>query len=598
MKNLENLKKYIPYAIIAIALALAIASMKNDSLVVDEIPHIGAGYSYVVKHDMRLNPEHPPLVKDLAGLGLSLLKPNQDAFKSKFWQTDINGQWEFGRLLIFNTGNDADSILYAVRLPILIFFILSSWLVFYWGRKLYGETAGVIALILFSFSPTIMAHARLVTTDMAALFGILSATYFFLIYLRESTKKNFFFAAIVFGIALLCKFSTALLVPYLGLTALIWGFLQPRRFSDRILHAINYGFRSVAVFAVGFLLIVWPVYILHTAGYPPERQVRDTRQDLSTDKKRWIAEPIIAMADKPIIRAAGQYLLGFAMVQQRATGGNEIFYLGNTVNDGGPWYFPIVYFLKEPLAWWGFVIMALVVAILWQRGEHHKKLGIWLKDNFESVAMILWLVVYWSVSISSNLNIGIRHLLPTFPFAILLVSSQVGHLLEKSKHLSREHMKITAGLVSVLIAWYVYENVSVFPNYLTYFNQIAGGPSGGYRYVVDSNLDWGQDVKRLAQWTQKNDIKKISLDYFGWTDASYYLGDKFIWTSSSTFKDSYDFIKNNQSNSWIAVSATFLQNSNGQRPDGTNSRNNYLWLDSFEPVTVIGNSIFVWHIGK
>ncbi len=94
--------KIIVGGIIGVATIIAIASVWNDSFIVDEIPHVGAGYSYVDKGDMRLNPEHPPLAKDLAGISLHFLNLNDgEVFISRFWNEDINGQWEFGRKLIF-----------------------------------------------------------------------------------------------------------------------------------------------------------------------------------------------------------------------------------------------------------------------------------------------------------------------------------------------------------------------------------------------------------------------------------------------------------------------------------------------------------------
>src|SRR3989339_926691 len=104
---MPRLFNFFAVIIIASAVILAVASVWNDSPIVDEIPHIGAGYSYAVKGDYRLNPEHPPLAKDLAGLALLPLNLNQAAFQTQFWTQDINGQWNFGRNLIFNSGNDA-----------------------------------------------------------------------------------------------------------------------------------------------------------------------------------------------------------------------------------------------------------------------------------------------------------------------------------------------------------------------------------------------------------------------------------------------------------------------------------------------------------
>ena len=212
--------------IITAAVVFALASAWNDSIIVDEIPHIGAGYSYWIKGDMRLNPEHPPLAKDMAAFPLLFLNLKQSAFDSRFWQQDINGQWEFGRLLIFNSGNDANQIKHWTKIPMLLLFVLSALLIFKWGRKLYGDTGAIIALILFSFSPTVITHSRFVTTDVPALFGVLLATYYLLEHFKNPKRYNLILAGLAFGIALLCKFSTFLLVPYFFILALMYGLTR------------------------------------------------------------------------------------------------------------------------------------------------------------------------------------------------------------------------------------------------------------------------------------------------------------------------------------------------------------------------------------
>ncbi len=584
--------KIIAGAIIGVAVTLAITSAWNDSIIVDEVPHIGAGYSYLAKHDMRLNPEHPPLAKDVAAIPLLFLNLKQDVFQTKFWQTDINGQWEFGRNLIFGSGNDADLIRHAAKVPMILFFVLACILVFKWASKLYGEKGALIALFLFAFSPTVLAHARFVTTDVPALFGTILASYFFVNYLKKPGQKNFWIASIAFGIALITKFSTFLLVPYLGLLAVVYGLIKGDcKSSSMIWSGIKMGLISVLIFITGFIIIVWPVYYFHTYNYPPERQYSDTQYLLGSFGKRYLVDPVIWASDKPILRAAAQYGLGFFMVVQRSTGGNTTYFLGEVSRTGWHKYFPIVYFLKEPLPWWILTAIAIILSFWGLQRSQFKSFGNiisnFIKNNFDQFAMILWLIIYWGTSINSNLNIGVRHLLPTYPFAIILISGPLVRAFKNSK--------IFAYIITFMLSWYLYENVMVYPYYLTYFNQIAGGPSGGYRYVVDSNVDWGQDLLRLNQWVDQNHIAKMEIDYFGWADPVYYLKDHYIWLSSKKYKDAQDFIKNNQSNGWLAVSVTFLQGSQGT-PDNPNEINYDKWLKSYTPVTVIGNSIFIYHI--
>lgn len=596
---MSTLKTKIAAAgIIAVAFLLAVTSVWDDAFIVDEIPHVGAGYSYIAKGDMRLNPEHPPLAKDLAGIALSFLELNdQTAFETNFWKEDLNGQWEFGRRLIYNSGNDAELITHTAKIPMLAFFVASAILIFYLANRLYGSRAGLIALTLFSFSPTVLTHARFVTTDVPALFGALFATYFFLRYLQTPHRKNFWLAAVMFGLALLTKFSTFLLAPYFVLLALVYGWVHADR--QKFFHAMRYFLNTILIFVVGFVVMVWPVYYFHTWHYPPERQYRDTQNLMQSFGKRFLADPVVWASNKPVLRAAAQYGLGLLMVTQRSAGGNTTFFLGEVSRFGWRSYFPIVYFIKEPLAWWGLVIMALLAMMTQVKSLKFKVKSVenWIKKYFIELAMLLWLAVYWATSIQSTLNIGVRHLLPVYPFTIILVTGQIFRVTEKLKNGGYKKLLTSFYvLLTVLLSWYILENIKIYPYYLTYFNQVAGGPSQGYKYVVDSNLDWGQDLKRLSQWLDKNNISEIELDYFGWADPLYYLGERYEYLTSTKYTDAQDFIARNYTNGWLAVSGTFLQGSQGSHDQYKSV--NYLWLQNYIPIAVIGNSIFVYHIAR
>lgn len=577
--------------IVAFSLILGITSVWNDSPIVDEIPHIGAGYSYIAKGDFRLNPEHPPLAKDLAGISLKIAGiKDGPAFESRFWQKDINGQWEFGRRLIFSSGNDAVQLARFAKIPEFIFFILSAIIIFVWSRKLYGYLASLMAIFLFSFSPTIIAHSRFVTTDVPALFGILIGSFFFIHFLEKPTWKNFWMAGLVFGVAQLTKFSVFLLAPFFLGLAVIYGLLVIERFKIR--NTIILTAKTALIIVVGYIFVVWPVYYFHTWNYPPERQRTDTVYLLGSYGNRLIPDRVIELSDKPIIRGLAHYATGLLMVTQRSIGGNDTYFMGEVRNTAWPQYFPIVYFLKEPLPFWGLVIMIMLSLSLRVKTLKPKTLIInglnWSKNHFAELAMLLWLAAYWYASIRANLNIGVRHLIPVYGFTFILLSGALVKICTSIT--SKKLLTACYILMAVFFGWYLFENLSVYPYYLTYFNQVAGGPSGGYRYVVDSNLDWGQDVKRLADWVDKNNIQKISLDYFGWADQTYYLGNKLVWISAGRYKNPKEFLAENPNGGYIAVSASFFQGSL-QNPETS-----YAWLNNFKPVTVIGNSIFVWYI--
>ncbi len=589
--------------IVAIAAVLAVWSSLGDVPIVDEVPHIGAGYSYVQKLDYRLNPEHPPLVKDLAGITISFLPFTPGIFSAPMWTHEVNGQWEFGRTLIFHSGVSADTVTDLARLPVFAFYLVACWLVWRWSYERSGSTGSLLALTLFAFSPTIIAHARFVTTDMAAATGVLAALYCYVRYLRAPSRGNFWLAGVMLGLALLCKFSTALLGPFFLLIAVLWG-LEGRWTSRAAWH--NAGtilWRTVLVGLVA-LAVVWGVYLVQTWDYPRARQASDTRTIIGDPGHNPIKLVALWASDKPVVRAIGHWTLGLAMAEGRAVGGNTIYWMGRVVTTGGPLYFPIVYLLKEPLAWWGLVALAFASFIVHRKRQHGEPVN-WWRANADEWMWALWLMLYWAVSIRSTLNIGVRHLLPTFPFAIMLVSGRISTALQwLREHDSayrtgrRLRTRIAVGVIAVFVGWFVFESVRVFPSYLAYFNQLAGGPSGGYRYVVDSNLDWGQDLGRLATWVKDNRISHISLDYFGWSDPSYYLGNRYVWTTSNQWSSKQDFIANNRSNGWLAISATFLQNANGQHTVANQDLRTYRWLVDVPPVTVIGHSIFVWHITR
>ena len=576
--------KFIAGIIIISASVLAIVSVWNDSPVVDEIPHIGAGYSYVVQHSYQFNPEHPPLAKDLAGLALLPLHLNQTAFSQKYsanWPTDVNGEWNFGRALIFQTGNDAITLVRVAKLPMLLFFIVSAWIIFIWTRKLFGDKAGLLATFLFSFTPTVIAHSRLVTTDIALLCGIMASLYFFVNYLENQNTKNFWLASIALGFGLLTKFSAFLLILLLVFLALVWAYAHLQKLSGMI----RLAWKSVLIIAFGFIFVVGPVYQLHLLNYSPQKQKSDAAVILQTYGNRRLADPVIWASDKPVLRPFAQYGLGVLMIFQRNVGGNQTYFMGTVYDKAVKSYFPIVYALKEPIP---FLILLIVAIMGFFKYVHsrEKHLRYWIRNHFGETALFLWLLLYWATSINANLNIGIRHLIPVYGATAILVAGQLSILYEHVKA-----KKAYIAFVGVMCAWLLAETVMVFPYYLTYFNEFAGGPAGGHIYVVDSNLDWGQDLKRLADWVDANNIQKISLDYFGWADQSYYLGKKLNWIRSGQYTNAWQFLADNPNGGYLAVSATFYQESTA-----TNGNQNYAWLENYKPVIAVGNSIFVWYI--
>jgi len=324
----------IAVSLLMIMAVLAITSMKNDAAIMDELAHIPAGYSYLTQQDYRINPEHPPLIKDLSAIPLLFMHLNFPV-NDKSWQTDINGQWDLGTQFLYHSGNNADKIIFWARIPMVLVMLLLGFYVYKWTRNLYGSKIAIFALFLYAFSPTILTHGRFVTTDIGAAIGFFVATYYFIKFLQKPTAKNIILAGVVFGLAEMLKFSLFLLVPFFGFLFIVW--LIKQIYENKHLTSSvklsaksiiwGYFWRTLIVLIIG-ILVIYPVYQFHVLKYPAERQKADTQALLSSYGMKPIANTVIWMSDKPIIRAYGQYLLGLAMVIQRAVGGNTTYFMG------------------------------------------------------------------------------------------------------------------------------------------------------------------------------------------------------------------------------------------------------------------------------
>ena len=571
----NRLTNLIAGFLLLIVFLLCFFGMKDDSATMDEMSHIPAGYSYLTQKDFRINPEHPPLIKDLAAIPLLFLDLNFPKNHSS-WTEGVNEQWSFGSQFLYYSGNNPDQILFWARIPMILLLIFLGWFLFRWTRELAGNKIALLVLTLFSFSPTFLAHGRLVTTDVAATLGVVLSSYFWLKFLKSPTKKNIILAGLTFGLSMLFKFSSVLLIPFFAIITLVYALLEKKPLLKYIGLAFLTG-------VIGMMLI-WPVYQFHLLNYPAERQLQDSKFILSSGGIEPLEKLCLWMADKPGLRPYAHYFLGLLMASQRVSGGNTVYFLNEISNRGWWYYFPIVYLLKIPLAFHILTLIALLYVArlikkpLWQGTFHRIKELI--KNHFPEFSMMIFLIIYWFTSIKGALNIGVRHILPTFPFTYILVS--LGIIKWK---------KIASPLVLVLLGFYIISSLLVWPHYLTYFNEIAGGPKNGYKYVVDSNYDWGQDLKRLKKWVDENKVERIYVNYFGGGNAEYYLKEKYApWWGDRNKKEL-------PQGSYLAVSLTLLQGGKGNPAPGFNQPTGYYnWLDKYAPITKIGYSIFVYYI--
>ncbi|KKL10100.1 hypothetical protein LCGC14_2559210, partial [marine sediment metagenome] len=245
----------IAIVFLSIMFVTACLSYLNDSTTMDELAHISAGYSYLSQQDFRINPEHPPLIKDLAALPLMFLNLNFPS-ESSAWTDDINGQWELGWNFLYNSNNNPEQILFWSRLAMVLTLVFLAWFLFFWVRKEFGNKLAIFVLTLFSFSPSFIAHGRLVTTDVGATLGFVLALYFWLKFLRNPSKKNVIVAGLIFGFSMLLKFSLILLLPLFGIITLVYVLLNKK-------NLLKYIGLSILIGVIGTIFMILPVYQLH-----------------------------------------------------------------------------------------------------------------------------------------------------------------------------------------------------------------------------------------------------------------------------------------------------------------------------------------------
>jgi hypothetical protein len=595
---LEKYQNYIVAGILAIMLALSISVALGDAAIMDEVAHIPSGYSYIRYHDYRLNPEHPPLLKDLAGIPLQFLKlnfPTQD----KLWTTDANGQWEAGWKFMYLPGNNTEALIFWSRVPIILLSLILGFVIFKWSKELFGAKAGLLALALYAFDPNILGHNHYVTTDLGIAAFSVFAFYTFIRYLQKPGWKTILLAGIFLGLAALAKFSSVLLFPIFGLTLILYAIFRKEKINFSFLGSgkiKKFWLQKLYFYIASFILIliihgllIGIVYELNIFRMPTEKvhQLIDTQ--LYGGAQNLVAPYLHKMADSTILRPYAQYLTGFFMVFGRVAGGNTTYFFGQVTNQSFRAYFPMVFLIKETLPLLILLLFSIGIGmtmILKNNLPNFPK-KIWpnvknyLSEHVAEFSMLTFIALYAYVSITGNLNIGFRHLFPILPFIYILISKEAFAF---ANRVSKNHRKYFLSFVMLLVVWIAGETAFAYPNYLAYFNETVGGPKNGYKYVTDSNVDWGQDLKRLQNFVEENNIQKIRVDYFGGGDVVHYLGDKaIIWHADM-----------GQEPGWYAISATFLQNSLYYKI--TRGEPDYEWLRERPPTAQIGGSLLIYKV--
>ncbi len=443
----------------------ALGSPRN-SAAFDEEYHLAAGYAYLRTGDPRLSTEHPPLVNVWNALPLLFLDPRLP-LDHPAWQSAMTD--DFGDAFLWQANpHQAVQMVLLGRLPIIALGVLLGALIFRWARDLLGVKAGLLALALYSFDPNLIAHSRLSTTDLGLAACMTLAMWRLWAWLEKPTRLNLVLTGAAAGAAMATKFTGLALAPIFVLVALVHPVLPASR--GKWWSAIAQRMLGLLMAAVVALLFIWGVYSFEVKdGWP-----------------------------------AATYWRGLIKIWTEYSQGYPTFLLGQVNRTGWWYYFPAAFVLKTPLPTQILLVASLVLSTprAWRRAS----------------AAIIPPAFLMAAALFSPLAIGYRHILPVLPFVIILASRLVKLQIDDSCftfHVSRITYYVLRMAYGVLLFWLVISAARIFPHHLSFFNELAGGPSNGSHVLVDSNLDWGQDLPALKQLMAERGIEQVRLAYFG-----------------------------------------------------------------------------------
>lgn len=477
-------------------IALSLWEMADESITTDELVHLSAGYTYLAQGDYRMNPEHPALAKILAAAPLMFMRLRWPA-EDEFWKKGL--QWQFGYKFLYQSGNDPDLILFWSRVPMIFWGLLLLGSVYAVSQQLFGPRGGFISLVLVTFCPIVLGHAHLVTTDVPiAAMLFLTATVFWR-FAEGPTVAGAIVAGLVLGGALAVKYSAVMLGP-----ALVWFLLVAwvKRAKEARQETPVWSTRLRAILRwAGLLLIIgtisigviWACYRFRYRASPGE-----------SFQFSWSFE---GTKDSTIGKAAGfarahrllpeAYLNGFAYMFENAQVRNA-YALGMHSKMGWWWYFPFAFLVKTPLP--------TLILMAWGLWASLRRYGARLGPDY---FLVIPLIIYWVLAIASSMNIGLRHVMPVYPIMATLAGGvPLGGTVGRCTLLAKRGVLAMLALVAggCLVAG---------PYYLAYFNLPSTLAFDRHFMLTDSNIDWGQDLKRLKKWMDREGIPKIKLMYFG-----------------------------------------------------------------------------------
>jgi len=566
------------FSIAAAALLILMAvlmggSVRRESVTFDEVPHIGAGISYLQKLDLRMNQEHPPLAKALAGVPLAIRGTHGD-YSSPLWTLSrefivaagcehIWGDW------VVERWNHEATILAWARAPMLLLTLALGWVIFACARRLGGGWGGLLCLTAYVSAPVFLAFGPLVLTDLAVTLFSLTTLWTFAGVWRDPSRKNIFLFGLSFAGALLSKFSSGLLffaflafalstrwrpVPGRPLTkpeARTWRRLRWRATGRGILVA------AAVVYVVYFILSVHqPTDALYRLGHGP----------LSLALRRLLMPPML-------------YVRGIFFVV--FTSSRTTFILGHAYKHGMWFYFPLLFLLKSQPGFLGLLILALALAIYLRRHRTHALSqaapASVIPQEYGLHWRVLWtaLVIFAAACIAARLNIGYRHF--SIPVVLLILSlAPLPRMIERLREFAPAASRIAAATAALLALGCLSTAVRAYPFYIPYVNVFSFGHPV-YALVDRSNVDWNQALPEVERFAEQHGLQTIDVDSYSFYDPADTIPRAKLWNCQTPAAS--------DAGQWVTVSANFILDAH-----------NCSWLMQYPHEALGGGSMYAVHL--
>jgi hypothetical protein len=591
---------------------LAWSAVQTKSPTYDEPLHAVGAWLHLHYGDFRVNPEDPPIWHYWAALpnGPTALHVDLDWSNYRLMLKQHYRQWGFVVQTLYGVGGvDADGFIARSRAMMLLLGVALGALLAHWAWRLAGAGAAITATMLFAFDPNLLAHAPLVKNDVALALVMLAVSHAVWHIGQHLTPARAVALGLLCGAGLTIKFSALLLGPIIAIMFLARAMLPTpwpmlhwslERFWQRLIAAA-----AVCMLALALsVLVIWAAYgFRYLPSDDPGAQL-DLQEQLDYTARNETAarlgrpwpsqEEIAKWRPSPLVRTIvwahehrvlPQAWLHGLLYTHQSTVARKTYLLGQTSITGWWYYFPLTMLFKSPLSLLGGCVGAACVLVwAWKHGGSSLRRRAWA-----AACLGIPPAIYLAVAMASNLNLGLRHILPVYPFIFLGIGLGASWLWHDRPVLARR-----IGLL--LAAGLVLETAIAFPNYISFFNAVAGAGTNELNLLSDSNLDWGQDLPALADWQQGHLGVPLYLAYFG-TAAPAHYGIEYRGLAGGFYFDAEPLdirsIEQLPRRGVLAVSATTLQGVYVEDPH----RALYEQVRTrLKPMDVLGGSIYLYDL--